>query len=910
MSERKELPPKYDPSGLEQKWYPVWEKGKFFSHEYSLDEEGKAAQIEAVKTGQQKSFSIVIPPPNVTGSLHLGHALNHTIMDILTRYHRMKGDASIYLPGMDHAGIATQNVVERQLAEQSKKRHDFSREEFEKKIWEWKEKSGGMITHQMRQLGESVNWDYERFTMDEGLSAVVKRVFVQLYEEGLIYRAERMINWCPKDQTALSNIEVEYKNVKGKLYTFQYPLVDAEYEGQKWLAVATTRPETILGDTALAVHPEDERYKHLIGKKARVPFIDREIEVIGDDYVDREFGTGVVKITPAHDLNDFAIGQRHKLPTIKILDNAAKMTELAGKFAGLSREEARKKIVAELEETGALISQDDHMHSVGHSYRSGAVVEPMISLQWFVSTQPLADKAIEVVKNGSVEFVPKRWENLYFDWMYNIQDWCISRQLWWGHRIPAYHCQSCGHTEVSATEIHSCPKCSSQEVLQDEDVLDTWFSSGLWPFSTFLSQDPEKIDQEWPQGKLPHNNALSMFYPTSVLVTGFDIIFFWVARMLMMCTHFMQDIPFRHIYIHGLVRDATRQKMSKSKGNVVNPLEKMEEYGTDAFRFFMIGILPEGKDIVYDESRLKGYQAFCNKIWNTARFIWMNQPSDYRIPEKVPELSMLDQWLLLEFNAALEKINSSLEQFRFADYASTIYEFLWKNFCDHYVEFAKTSLKDEKLSAGTLYTLNIVFEKTLQLLHPAMPYITEELYSFWPRKNKEDLIVVSKWPSAFENLNSNALIEVNEVNEVIHKIRSLRSNLSVPPGEKLNAVYCQNKKSNSVETYIRHIENIARLASFEVKDNFEGKGFVKAVGESGDIFLDVAGKIDIEREKQRIEKELQTIENGIKSVEGKLNNPQFKDRAPSELVAEEQEKLNGFRHKFEQLAEILKAITP
>lgn len=904
------LPPLYDPVGLEQKWYSIWEKGGYISFNHALSSDQIEALSLEVKSGKRESFSIVIPPPNVTGSLHLGHALNHTIMDILTRYHRMKGDVTIYLPGMDHAGIATQNVVERQMAANGESRFDFSREQFEKKVWEWKEKSGGMITHQMRSLGESVNWDYERFTMDEGLSAVVKRVFVQLYNEGLIYRAERMINWCPKDRTALSNIEVEHKSIKGKLYTFRYSLIEAEYDSHPWLAVATTRPETILGDTALAVHPDDERYKHLVGKRARVPFVDREILIIADEYVDMDFGTGVVKITPAHDMNDFEIGRRHNLPIIQVIDKAGKITSEGKGFEGYSREEARKKITELLDERGLLISQDDYTHSVGHSYRSGVVVEPMVSLQWFVKAGPLAAKAIDVVKSEQVQFVPKRWENLYFDWMNNIQDWCISRQLWWGHRIPAYHCMDCAHTEVSENDVRVCPKCSSKNIQQDEDVLDTWFSSGLWPFSTFLSKDPEKVNEQWPVGSLPDSPELRMFYPTSVLVTGFDIIFFWVARMLMMCTHFMKEVPFRHIYIHGLVRDVTRQKMSKSKGNVVNPLEKMEEYGTDAFRFFLIGILPEGKDIVYDESRLKGYRAFCNKIWNTARFIQMNLPDDYSVPENIPPLSAMEHWLFHEFNIALKKINTSLNNFKFAEYASTIYDFLWKTFCDHYIEFSKISLKEAETRESALYALNTVFHKTLQLLHPVMPYITEELFSYRGDKNENDLMVTSQWPVAFEGVDTNAEKEISMIIEIIRGIRSLRANLSIPPSEKLTAKFLPKDVSSGLEKYTSHVEFITNLHKWEItpKGSKTEKGFIKMVFGFGELLLNVEGKVDYEKEKKRIQGELKILHKGISVSEGKLNNSQFIKRAPVELIEAERQKLNDYREKEKQLIRLMQSL--
>lgn len=770
MSEkRRQLPPLYNPHGLEQKWYPIWEKGGFFSYKKSYHKEGQPT----------KTFSMVLPPPNVTGSLHLGHALNHTIQDILARYHRMKGEITLWVPGTDHAGIATQNVVERQLHAQGKSRRDFSRQEFEKLIWRWKEESGGMITQQMRLLGESVDWDYERFTLDEGLSFVVRRVFVRLYQDGLIYRGERMINWCPKDETALSNIEVEYKEVPGKLYFVKYFLENSD----DFLLVATTRPETIPGDEAVAVHPSDERYKNFIGRYVIHPLNGKKIPVIADHAVDPQYGTGVVKVTPAHDFLDFEIAERHKLPLTNIFNEKAVLNEKAGPYKGLSREKAREIIVEELRDKGLLTLTKDIRHNVGHSYRSGVAVEPRLSLQWFVKTKPLAQLAIEAVQEGKTQFFPKRWENLYFDWLQKIEDWCISRQLWWGHRIPAFYCQTCAAMHVLEEDPTSCPSCGSSQIKQDEDVLDTWFSSALWPFSTLLGKDKTTVLCQWPN-KIPNSKELELFYPTSVLVTGFDIIFFWVARMMMMGLYFMGDVPFRHVYIHGLVRDEKRQKMSKSKGNVVNPLEKMEEYGTDAFRFFLISILPEGKDIVYDESRLKGYQAFCNKIWNTARFIWMNQEESYRPnDEACYELKDADIWILERYNHTQKMATKALDNYRFAEYTQLIYDFFWKDFCDYYVEIAKLFLRDQEQDT-VRYVLNRTLENSLKLLHPVMPFITEELYSYWSRP-QDDLIIVSSWPTVFSLKEPEAAIKRMELTlKLTAKIRQLRHDLQIPPPTK------------------------------------------------------------------------------------------------------------------------------
>lgn len=903
----KELPSIYNPHGLQAKWYPIWENGGYFSWKHG---ESNSGNILHTSQKRQPNFSIVIPPPNVTGSLHLGHALNHTIMDILARFHRMKQFATLWIPGTDHAGIATQNVVERMLSAEGKGRKELGRQKFEEKVWEWKAESGGMITHQQRELGESVDWDYERFTMDEGLSFCVRRVFKRLYDEGLIYRGERMINWCPKDATALSNIEVEYRESHGKLIYVKYPLRNDGTFHDEYLLVATTRPETIPGDEALAVHPDDSRYTHLIGKKAVVPVLNREIPIIADTYVDKEFGSGVVKITPAHDPNDFQVAQRHDLPLTNIMTDTAHMNEKAGPYKGLSREECRKKILADMTNLEIIEKSEDIKHSVGHSYRSGAVVEPRLSTQWFVKVQPLAQKAKKAVKEGRTRFVPQRWENLYFEWLENIEDWCISRQLWWGHRIPAWHCTECGHTTVSEANINICEGCKSPKINRDEDVLDTWFSSGLWPFSTMLGRTVEEVQTQWV-GKKPDSEEIRNFYPTSVLVTGFDIIFFWVARMMMFALHFMDEVPFREVYMHGLVRDAQRQKMSKSKGNVVNPLEKMEEYGTDAFRFFLMSILPEGKDIIFDESRLKGYQAFCNKIWNTARYIWMNQPSEYEKPDfKKLSFSPTDFWILCEFNKTADKCTSALENYRFAEYTQIMYDFIWKTFCDYYIEFAKISLKNEKTAEAARFTLNHIFEKTLQLLHPVMPFITEELYSYWPRDNESDLIIISRWPQNELVVNQ---ILANEKNnkvtlliELITMIRRIRGELSIPPSEKIPALLELNSESEKgfFEEHLAHLITITRLSSLEIVLKGKNQEGIKGALTFGNIWLNLKDKIDTEKELQRIQKEISSLEKGLSAVNNKLKNPQFAEKAPAELVQEELEKKKTYEAKVHELQEL------
>ncbi|MDH4262427.1 MAG: valine--tRNA ligase [Spirochaetia bacterium] len=932
-NEAGELSSKYNPHGLEKKWYKVWENGRYFSWKNNTENLSPEKIKELKEKG--KTFSIVIPPPNVTGSLHLGHALNHTIQDILTRYHRMKGDITLWVPGTDHAGIATQNVVEKLLKKENKTRWDLGREKFQERVWDWKKESGGMITHQQRELGESVDWDYERFTMDEGLSHTVRDVFVRLYNDRLIYQGERIINWCPHCVTALSNIEVEYQDRKGKLYYIKYPVVSDSFSGKPeeiqktltngdFIMVATTRPETMLGDEAIAVHPDDERYLKFHGKKVWLPLVNKSIPVIADDFVDPAFGTGAVKITPAHDPNDFLAGQRHKLPLTRILDDHGKTNEKAGIYAGISREKAREKILEDLELSGYLENTEDIKHAVGECYRCQTLVEPISSLQWFVDIKPLAQKAIDVVKNGQIEFLPKRWENTYFEWMNNIQDWCISRQLWWGHRIPAYYCENekCKHVHVAMEIPAKCEKCGHDKLKQDNDVLDTWFSSGLWPFSTLLSEKDSAENTSWPA----RNTELDLFYPTSVLVTGFDIIFFWVARMIMMGVHFMKDIPFRKVYIHGLVRDAERNKMSKSKGNVVNPLEKMEEYGTDAFRFFMISILPEGKDIVYDESRLKGYSAFCNKIWNTARFIKMNLPSDYKMPVKCPgNLNTFDHWILKEYKNAISLSSHCLDEFRFADYAQSVYDFFWKDFCDNYLELSKTSLKDDSQADTTRWILNFTFEGALKLLHPIMPFITEELYSLrspsFEGQNSEhvnSLIITAPWPdvNSLPKTDDGAWQAAELMLHLIYKIRNLRGELLIPPGEKFKvALVVKSANENSTKNVLlaqkNHIMNLARLTDFSVfSENEYEKNIFSGIStpiDIGKLILDVHHLIDVEKEKLRLTKEIENLEKYIKVVDQKLSNKDFVERAPSDLINEENRKKSEAENKLTQLKELLKS---
>ncbi|CAG0933433.1 partial valyl-tRNA synthetase, partial [Rhodocyclaceae bacterium] len=757
----KELAKVYEPQAVEEKWYQTWEREGYF-------------RAEAVS--DKSSYSIVIPPPNVTGALHMGHALNNTLQDILCRWKRMSGHNVLWMPGTDHAGIATQNVVERQLAAEGKSRHELGREEFIERVWKWKGESGGQIIGQLKRLGASCDWERERFTMDEGLSRAVREVFVRLYEEGLIYRDNRLINWCPRCHTALSDIEVEHEEKAGSLWHLRYPVVD---QPGRFVVVATTRPETMLGDTAVAVHPEDERYADLVGKTVLLPLMNRQIPVVADDYVDREFGTGVVKITPAHDFNDFEVGRRHNLDVVNVFDESGVVNAAGHQYEGMDRFAARKRIVEDLEAQGLLEKIDDHALAVGGCYRCKTVVEPYLSLQWYVKVGPLAEEALAAVKDGRTRIVPQQWENTYFDWMENIRDWCISRQIWWGHRIPAWYCDHCGETTVAKVDPTKCSKCGSDEIRQETDVLDTWFSSALWPFSTM----------GWPD----QTPELKTFYPTSCLVTGFDILFFWVARMMMMGLHFMGEVPFRDVYIHALVRDAQGQKMSKSKGNVIDPLVVIDQYGTDAFRFTLAAFAAQGRDIKLAEERIAGYRNFANKIWNASRFALMNLEGfdpDAVDPAEL-QLSNADRWILYRLNAAAAETREALEAYRYNDAANTLYRFTWSEFCDWYIELVKDDLYrgDEGRQRTARYVLWQVLEHLLRLLHPFMPFITEEIWQAIPGKRPTATIMTAQWPTpnpAWDFVAGAAEMEL--VMEVIRGIRNIRGEMDVAPSREIAVI--------------------------------------------------------------------------------------------------------------------------
>ena len=767
----KELAKGYEPHEVEKKWYGEWlDKGYFHADESS----------------PRTPFSIVIPPPNVTGALHMGHALNNTLQDILCRWKRMNGHSVLWMPGTDHAGIATQNVVERQLAAEGKDRHDLGREAFIERVWQWKAESGGQIIGQLKRLGASCDWERERFTMDAGLSKAVRTVFVKLYEDGLIYRDNRLINWCPRCHTALSDIEVEHEEKKGHLWHIRYPVVG---QPGRFVTVATTRPETMLGDTAVAVHPEDERYADLHGAKVLLPLVNREIPVVADEYVDREFGTGVVKITPAHDFNDFEVGARHGLDKINVFDESGIINAAGHQYEGLDRFAARTRIVEDLEAAGLLEKIDDHGLSVGGCYRCKTVVEPYLSLQWYVKVGPLAERALQAVKDGRTRILPKQWENTYYDWMENIRDWCISRQIWWGHRIPAWFCDHCGHITVSMDDPTVCSQCGSDEIRQETDVLDTWFSSALWPFSTM----------GWPD-KTPE---LKQFYPTATLVTGFDILFFWVARMMMMGLHFMDEVPFKDVYIHALVRDAHGQKMSKSKGNVIDPLTVIDQYGTDAFRFTLAAFAAQGRDIKLAEERISGYRNFCNKVWNAARFTLMNLEGfepDALVFEDL-RLSESDEWILHRLNETARATNQALEEYRFNEAAMTLYQFTWSEFCDWYLELSKQELygDDPIRRRTTQYVLWTVLEHLLRLLHPLMPFITEEIWQTLPKGDRCSLrgsggdwqpsIMLAPYPQPREDWQfAEAASRMEQVMEVISAIRTIRGEMEVPPSREITVM--------------------------------------------------------------------------------------------------------------------------
>lgn len=948
MTKPFEMADRFDANAVEQALYKHWEQRGYF----------KPSENE-----NAPSYSIAIPPPNVTGSLHMGHAFQQTLMDTLIRYHRMQGDNTLWQAGTDHAGIATQMVVERKIAaEESKSRHDYGREAFIEKIWQWKAESGGNISQQMRRLGDSVDWDRERFTMDEGLSDAVKEVFVRLHEEGLIYRGKRLVNWDPKLHTAISDLEVENKESKGSLWHFRYPLANGAKtaEGLDYLVVATTRPETMLGDTAVAVHPEDARYQNLIGKSVILPIVNREIPIIADEYVDKEFGTGVVKITPAHDFNDYEVGKRHQLPMVNVLTLNADIREQAEVFTwegkpnehyqadiperyrNVERFAARKQIVAEFDSLGLLEEIKPHDLKVPYGDRGGVPIEPMLTDQWYVSVKPLAEVAIKAVEDGEIQFVPKQYENLYFSWMRDIQDWCISRQLWWGHRIPAWYDEQ-GNIYVARNEAEVRQKYQLSDDIklkQDEDVLDTWFSSGLWTFSTL----------GWPN----NTKDLQMFHPTNVLITGFDIIFFWVARMIMFTMHFIKDengkpqVPFRTVYVTGLVRDENGAKMSKSKGNVIDPLDmidgidleslvakrtgnmmqpqlaaKIEKatrkefpegivaHGTDALRFTLAALASTGRDINWDMKRLEGYRNFCNKLWNASRFALMNingKDCGYG-DNKEMELSLADRWILAEFNQTVKTFRQALDQYRFDIAATTLYEFIWNQFCDWYLELTKPVLNSgsEIQQRGTRHTLITVLEQILRLAHPIIPFITEEI---WQKVKglvniDADTIMLQPFPQFDANLvDEQAINEINWIKELIVNVRNIRSEMNIAPSKALDMLlrHLTEEEINCLNNNLSLIKTMAKLESINILSSDEEAplAVTKLLG-NAELLIPMAGFIDKQAELARLTKELNKLQQEVQRIENKLNNENFVAKAPEAVIAKEREKMQGYLDGLDKL---------
>jgi valyl-tRNA synthetase len=908
-----ELPKTYDPGAIEPRWAEYWVKEKLFHVDTPAD------------SSDQSVFTILLPPPNVTGNLHMGHMFEHTESDILVRWHRMRGETTLWIPGTDHAGIATQMLVERQLATQGVNRKDLGREKFVERVWEWRRLYGGNILKQMKRLGDSVDWSREYFTMDENLNRAVREVFVRLWEEGLIYRGEYIVNWCPRCLTAISDLEVVHEEQQGKLYEIRYPLAD----GSGWIHIATTRPETMLGDVAVAVNANDERYRNVIGKTLRLPLMNREIPIIADELANPEFGTGAVKVTPAHDPNDFAMGKRHNLPMLKIMDESARINQNGGPYAGLDRYEARTRVLGDLEAQGFLVGTKDHVLSIGKCDRCKTVVEPSLSTQWFIKIQPLADKAIAAVTNGHIRFTPENYKTIYLNWMANIYDWCISRQLWWGHRIPAWYCTSreCAHSKddvnaqpiVSREDPSRCPDCGA-ELERETDVLDTWFSSALLPFTSL----------GWPE----HTRDLDAFYPTSLLVTGFDILFFWVARMIMMGCHFMKDVPladgsprpaseavpFREVYIHALVRDAERQKMSKTKGNVLDPIDITEKYGTDAVRFTMASMASPGTDIAFNESRTEGYRNFANKIWNAARFLFMNidkasEAGVWKLDEFVPlgegralsdSAPLVDRWIEARFQQAAREVNSALTEYRFHEAANLVYQFFWGDLCDWYIEAVKLRLDfsataKNEARAGLEHLVRI-FEASLRLLSPFMPFITEEIWhAIYQQNPPAKSIALTRFPLGDHDSEKqkDSLQEMQILQDLIAGIRNRRIELKIEPKQKAPVrIFARNGVRGLIESNRGLIERMAGVEDVE----FSSESIAKLPGAQSTSAYEVAvlyeRKIDVAAERERLTKELKKLEAEFANVERQLGNESFLAKAPARVV-------EGLRRRHAELKELI-----
>lgn len=890
-SNENNLSDRYNPNDVETRTYQWWEASGFF---------------KAQESSTKPPFAIILPPPNVTGFLHMGHALDHTIQDLLIRWKRMSGFNALWLPGTDHAGIATQQVVEKELKKAGgQTRHQLGREKFVEKIWEWKSQYGDRICQQMRSLGDSVDWDRNTFTLDEGVSQAVRKVFANLHKKGWIYRGQRLVNWSGPLETAISDLEVEHKQVKGTLYHINYPLED----GSGFLTVATTRPETMLGDTAVCVHPEDDRYKHLIGKNVILPLINRKIKVIADTYVDKNFGSGVVKITPAHDFNDYKIGKNHKLEFINLLTKKAEMNENAGPYKGMKVADARKKVVEDLKIQNLLVKEEPHMHSVGHCSRSGAVVEPFLSEQWFVKTENLAIPATRVVESGTIRFEPESWTKVYLHWMSIIEDWCISRQLWWGHRIPAWHCSVCEHITVSEHNVTNCEKCQSPQVKQDEDVLDTWFSSALWPFSTM----------GWPKD----TDLQKTFYPTTYLVTGHDIIFFWVARMIMMGLEFKGDVPFRTVYIHGLVRDSQGIKMSKSLGNSIDPVEMIQKHGADALRFTFLAHLYSGKDLKFSEQRLEGYRNFMNKIWNAARFTLSNL-QDFKAPAEgvkaLPvksEISVFDQWILFKLAEVEKLVSESLEAERFSEAAMALYQFVWNQYCDWYIEFTKPILNGDHAAEkkATQLVMAQVLNRIMRLLHPFCPFITEEIYSKLPIRGQACIIDQYPTPKLDKDLlafgSADAAFEIDIVKEVITAIRNIRGENRISPAQKINVRLGihQDDVQKILSANRSAIVNMGRIEQLDI--GAEGNLMKCAVAPitikdfDVKVIIPLEGLVDFDEEIKRIQKTIEKLQKDIGTLSGKLSNEKFLQNADEDVVANDRLLLEQSKAQLKSLSEAL-----
>ena len=863
----KELDKQYSPQNVEDRTYKFWCDHKYFHAEVNPD---------------KKPYTIVIPPPNITGQLHMGHALDETLQDILIRWRRMEGYETLWLPGTDHASIATEAKIVEAMRKEGITKEEIGREKFLERAWEWKAQYGGRIVEQLKKLGSSCDWDRERFTLDEGCSKAVREVFCKLYDKGLIYRGERIINWCPHCLTSISDAEVEYEDQAGHFWHLRYPFKD----GSGYLELATTRPETLLGDTAVAVNPNDERYKDMVGKTLILPIVHREIPVIADDYVDIEFGTGVVKITPAHDPNDFEVGLRHNLEVINVLTPDAKIVDDYPKYAGMDRYEARKAIVEDLQAEGALMEIEDYSHNVGTCYRCGTTVEPRVSKQWFVKMEPLAKPAVEVVRNGEVKFVPERFDKTYFHWMENIKDWCISRQLWWGHRIPAYYCDDCGEVMVSAQEVHTCSKCGGNHVHQDPDTLDTWFSSALWPFSTLGYPDDTK--------------ELEYFYPTDTLVTGYDIIFFWVARMIFSGVEHMGQVPFHTVLIHGLVRDAQGRKMSKSLGNGIDPLLVIDQYGADALRFTLATGNAPGNDMRFSDEKVKASRNFANKLWNAARFVLMYLGNDYSYPGLPKDLAIEDKWILSKVNTLAKEVTDNLERFELGIAVAKLYDFIWDVFCDWYIEIAKIRLQSGEGADTAKAVLVYVLTDILKLLHPFMPFITEEIYQAIPHDTES--IMISKWPEYDPTLSfADEEAQMEKIMDAIRAIRNRRAEMNIPPSKK-SKVYVETAFSDVFAVGSEFIKRLAYASDVEIADAFGDLGnTVTIVTNDAKIYIPLGDLVDFEAEAKRLQKELAAAEEKLAFINKKLDNPGFVNKAPEKVVQQNRDEAAKLTEKIANL---------